>query len=149
MIPRALTCAVLIATLGGCATPGPPGAVSVADVVRNIHAWNGTVVSVEGWLGECEGLDCGLFSSLVDARLVAARGNGDPRWLDVLKHSLSIGYDKRFDRQAAPLQFRHVIMVARVSDDCRDPPATTICVDRVDDLRPVAIHAATLREHVN
>jgi hypothetical protein len=149
MIRRALSCAALFGMLGGCATPIAADAVSVPDVIRNIHAWNGTVVTVEGWLGTCAGLDCGLFSSLADARLVAARGNGDPHWLGALKRGLSIGYSERFDRRAAPLQFHHVIVVARVSDECRDPPPTTICVDRVDDLWPIAIHAATPREHVN
>jgi hypothetical protein len=149
MILRVVSPAVLLCALGGCATPVPPAAVSVDEVIKNIHAWNGTVVMAEGWLGECAGLDCRLFSTLADARLVAARGNGDPRWLDALKRSLGIGYNERFDRQAGPLQFHHVIVVARVSDECRDPPSTTICVDRVADLRPISIHAASSREHVN
>jgi hypothetical protein len=149
MIGREFLCAALFGTLGGCVTAVPAEAVSVADAIKNIHAWNGTVVTVEGWLGQCEGLDCGLFSTLADARQVAGRGDGDPHWLEASKRGLSIGYDPSFDRQAAPLQFRHVTVVARISDECRDPPPTTICVDRVDDLRPISIHAATPREHLN
>jgi hypothetical protein len=51
-----------------------------------------------------------------------------------------------FDWRAKSLQFQHVIIRARVSDECRDPTGKIACFDRADDLQPISIDAAPSAE---
>jgi hypothetical protein len=133
---RFLPLAAILA-LAACAKPVPTENVSTADVIDNIHAWNGKVVTVEGWLGECQGYNCGIFPALTDARVVVSGNYQTDEWRDAMNRSLSIGSADGFDETAAPLQFKRVRLKARVNDECW--PAN--CTDRANILEPISIEA--------
>ena len=128
-----------LALLVGCAPPVPNTAVSVREAVDHIHAWNGKDVIVDGWLGNCRGMDCALYPTLADAQLVS-QGSGSAAWDEAMDRRLSIGADKEFDRLAAPLQFAHVRIGGRLNDICRS--WMTSCTDRVPDIQAISINLA-------
>jgi hypothetical protein len=136
---RSLVLAAILA-LAACAKPVPSGNVSTTDLIDNIHAWNGKIVTVEGWLGECAGYNCGIFPTLIDARVVASGDYQSDEWGDAMDRGLSIGSADGFDESAAHLQFERVILKARVNDQCW--PAN--CTDRANVLEPISIEAAPL-----
>jgi hypothetical protein len=124
-------------TVGGlvsCSSPPPPSSpVQVGQLIENIHAWNGKQITVEGWLGKCEGYECAIFPDPKHAS-----GGTVEDW----KTGLSIGSPldfkeapADFDERAAPLQFRHVLLKARVNDRC----FPNGCTDRADILQPIDI----------
>ncbi len=137
--------AILGILISGCEKSATKNVTNVADVIANIHKWNGKTVVIEGWLGECGGYDCGLYQSLEDARTVA---NGDYKttsWSEAMGRRLGIGYDETFDGNAYFLQFKPVILQARVSDECR---RESTCFDRAPDLSPISIRLNyTKKEH--
>ena len=137
---------VSVTLMGGCAPPVPNAAVSVTQAAKHIHAWNGNDVIVDGWLGNCQGLDCGLYPTLADAEMVA-QGTTSDAWDKAVDRRLSIGSNREFDRTAAPLQFKHVQVRGRLNDVCRG--WMTSCTDRVPDIQPRSITLASNSDKVN
>ena len=112
----------------------------VNEVLVNVDALNGKTVRVSGYLGVCEGYDCGLFQ---DKRHIE---NTD-RWLTSLRSGksgdhpgdwLGVGGSPEFDATAKPFNHSYVVITARVSNQCRfqGKPA---CTDRAEDLIPLKI----------
>ena len=128
---------VPLAILAGCAKPVPKTPVLVTDVVDNIHAWDGQTVTINGWLGVCEGLSCLLHASLDDAVIVISPVSDKGEYLAAMDRSISIGSDKKFDAAAAPLQFSEVTVRGIVSDECHG--WMVICIDRASDIYPISI----------
>lgn len=112
--------------------------VSVEQVTQNIHAWDGQIVTVSGWLGKCRGLDCAIYATLDDARSIGPIYESND-YQAAMARRLGIGFDAEFDRKAAPLQFRKVRVRGRVSDECR---GDNICTDRAPDIHPISIEPA-------
>ena len=117
----------------------PADAVSVSEAVGKIYKWNCKEVTVVGWLGTCGGLDCGIFQTLEDARLVERGDSNSSKWSELVNRSLSIGYAENFDDEAQPLQFKYVIIRGRLSDECR---REITCFDRAAEFVPSSIHPA-------
>jgi hypothetical protein len=131
---KAFILTAAMAILGGCVSVPRSNSLAVEEVVQNIHAWDGREV----WLGKCRGLDCAIYASLDDARRIGPiYDNGD--WRAVMARSLSIGFDKDFDKRAAPLQFKKVRLRGRISDECS---GDNICTDRAPDIYPISIEPA-------
>lgn len=99
---------------------------TVADIRRNINAWDGKTVQVEGWLGYCADYQCAIFDTELDARSDS---------LDAWDRGLSIGDSPAFDAKAVKLQFSRVLLKAEVNNDCFQ----NFCTDRADLLRPIEI----------
>lgn len=127
-----------LASVAGCAKPVPNGPVVVTDVIENIHYWDGEIVTVRGWLGQCQRLSCVLYSSLSDAIIVASQ-RPDHAKLSATIDAISIGSNIAFDQAAAPLEFSQVIITGRVSDECRG--WTVDCLDRASDIHPISIRS--------
>jgi hypothetical protein len=125
-----------LALVSSCAKAVPKGAVSVADIIDNIHAWDGETVTVHGWLGQCQKLSCVLYASLSDAIIVESQ-RPDQAKLSAAIEGVSIGSSKTFDNAAAQLQFSEVIIRGKVSDECRG--LFVDCTDRGPDLYPISI----------
>ena len=123
--------------LAACSLSPPEGAVTVEQVRKNIFLWDGKNVQVSGWLGECGGLDCGLYQTLEDAKLVSAGDYHSDAWKAAMRRRLSIGYDENFDLVAGFFQFQRVIVTGRVNSLCSRPDIG--CTDRADDIRPISI----------
>ena len=126
-----------LAMVSSCAKEVPDKPVSVADVVDNIHAWDGKIVTVVGWLGTCQGYDCGLYPTMRDAEIVATISSDNGGWKIAMGRRVSIGFDEEFDRAAGPLQFSKVSIRGKVSDECRG--LFVGCTDRASDLYPISI----------
>ena len=97
---------------------------TVKQVIENHEDLNGKLVTVSGWLGECQRLSCPLY----DSREEAQKAN---------PYFLSIGGDYWFDfltRGKSPSQ---ITLRGRVNSRCIDE--ITLCTDRSDDLVPVQI----------
>lgn len=127
----------LVFAVTGCAKPAPLMPVSVQDVIDNIHAWNGKIVTVDGWLGKCGGLDCHIHPTLADAKTIALIDYSNDAWKGAMDRAVGIGYDSKFDQTAEPLQLTRVLLKARVSDRCRG--WFVGCTDRAPDLTPISI----------
>jgi len=107
-------------------------------MLKSIHALDGETVKVRGYMASCAGYDCGLFASEQahkDFWRVVENQSGNQDLPDFL----SIGYDEEFDRKAAPLMGRYVVVTGRVHDECRDLLGQPQCTDRAPDLEPIAI----------
>ncbi len=126
-----------LAFVAGCTKQAPDKPVLVADVIENIHAWDGQFVTVVGWLGTCEGYDCGLYSTLADAKIVAMDSGSMAKWKAAMDRRVSLAFDRKFDQAAKPLQFQQVSIRAKISDECRG--LMTGCTDRAPDIYPVSI----------
>jgi hypothetical protein len=122
--------------ISACATTHFDAVVSVADVLKNIHSWNGRTVTVEGWLRNCGGYDCGLYQSLEDARIVERGDDSSAVWLQAMDRRLSIAHDETFDAQVAGMKFQKIRLKAGVSDRCHK--RFVVCTDRAPDLQPIS-----------
>ena len=111
--------------------------VTVEDVNDNIRSWDGQIYRVTGWLGRCEGLDCALYPTLDDARIVASDDYDRAVWSRAMDRRLGIASMGDFDDRAAPYQFQEVELTALVHDQCRGWQSG--CTDRVPDLIPFDI----------
>ena len=131
--------------VGGCSEGSPSdevsiaqdGVVSPAEVGANINRWNGHIVTVEGWLGRCEGLDCLLYTNPSDREVLEQDGEWSSKQERALRRTLSIGASHSFDAAAFPLQFSQVRIRGRVNDMCW--PAR--CSDRAPDIEPLSIQS--------
>ena len=128
--------ALILVTSGGCTLSPPNAPVTPADVLQNIHTWDDEEVTIIGWLGNCRGHDCGIYSTLKDAKTVARYDYDRDAWRDAMDRRLSIGFDKNFDKMAESLQFHRVKLRGRVSNECR---GWTGCTDRAPDIYPISI----------
>ncbi len=138
---RASFALIGLALLAGCVEQPPIGPkVTTADVIANIHAWNGKEVLVTGWLGQCQRYDCGLYPTLSDAKLVEEGSSGSPEWMTAMDRRLSIGPGKAFDRRAQGLAMKEVIVRATITDQCRQRDQGSSCLDRAGDLIPVQVY---------
>ena len=136
--------------LSSCALAAPDEALTVAEVLADISAkeskLDGKVVEVTGWLGECGGYSCGLFSSLEDAKIVARfRELPDEEWMPAFDRSLRIGANSAFDTPAMLMQFSEVVIRGEINAAWKAPPDENgnqfVCFDRCNDIRP---HSITL-----
>ena len=143
---RATTVPILLVSLTGCAEASPTadgenelvGIVTPAQVGANIHDWDGQIVTVEGWLGRCEELNCMLYSDPADRRILEQGGEWSTAQEHALRRTLSVGADDTFDASALPLQNSRVRIRGRVNDMCW--PAN--CSDRAPDIEPLSIQPA-------
>lgn len=133
----------MLAMVTGCTKQVPNKPVSVTDVVDNIHDWDGEVVTVYGWLGQCQRLSCVLYSSLSDAIIVASQRPEQAKRIAAID-GVSIGSDEKFDRAAARLEFSQVIIRGKVSDECHG--WTVDCMDRASDIYPISITSYPLKK---
>jgi hypothetical protein len=104
-------------------------------------------VLVEGWMGECKPLNCHIFDTLAEARMVAKGNPKSAEWNQALDNSLGIGDALNFDELADPLQFQEVQLFGRLSDRCRK--LLVGCTDRVADIQPAAIGLAAKYKKAN
>ncbi|WP_299194207.1 hypothetical protein [uncultured Erythrobacter sp.] len=145
---RAVAFAGLSLMLGGCALSKPDDVYSVEEVLADISSsqseLDGKTVSVHGWLGECYGTNCAIFSNLEDAEKVAAyRELPDEEWMPAFDRSLSVGSNDGFDASALLMQFNEVVIVGEINAQWRKPPDESGiqfgCLDRCDDIRPQSV----------
>jgi len=104
------------------------GVVSVPDLVEHAADFQGRIVEVHGWMGECQPLGCFIHATQVGA---------GRHMLDADHHEwISIGAASRdFDKKATALRGQFVGIRARFDGTCLDDK-TTICLDRVAELQP-------------
>lgn len=136
--------------LSGCSLGVPDEAYTVEEVLADISAedseLHGKVVDVTGWLGECGGTNCAIFSTLDDAKVVGSyRELPDEEWMPASDRGLRIGGNDTFDSRAVFMQFSEVVVRGEINAAWKAPPddSGTIfgCFDRCDDIRP---HSITL-----
>jgi hypothetical protein len=108
-----------------CVSLRSAGAVTVPEITSSIAQFDGKTVRMRGWLDVCQDLSCGLFASK-EAAIERQYG----------EHMLSIGSTPEFDDEAVGRGPAEVVIVARMSADCR---TKYVCMDRAHDLRPIAI----------
>jgi hypothetical protein len=112
--------------------------VQLEEVRANLAEWDGRIVTVEGWLLECEALDCHVVPSRDDLVLLTNACPGD-KCDDALeafeKRAVSVGSDEGFDQAAKALQGKHVLITATVNASAWRHR----CLDRCDALQPVSI----------
>ncbi|MXO94834.1 hypothetical protein GRI34_00190 [Erythrobacter aquimaris] len=134
--------------LGGCAFSAPADAYTVAEVLEDISSedskLDGKVIEIIGWLGQCGGNNCAIFSSLEDARKVAAYDElPDEEWMPAFDRGLGIGGNDAFDDRARLMQFSEVVIRGEINATWKVPPdesGTSFgCFDRCDDIRPHSI----------
>jgi hypothetical protein len=120
------------------------------EVVKDIDKLNGRTVSVTGYLADCSGYDCVLFTDEKQAELArswmirfqAAAKAHKPfteRPIDSwYVNSLGIGSGNEFDQKAAPFRHSYVLITGKVTNRCRwkGEPG---CTDRSTDLEPLSI----------
>ncbi len=145
---RLAAIAAISLALGGCALSAPDDAYSVEEVLADISAeeskLHGQVVEVTGWLGECGGTNCAIFSTLEDAKIVASyRELSDEEWMPAFDRGLGIGGNDAFDSRAVFMQFSEVVVRGEINAAWKAPPddsGTSFgCFDRCDDIRPQSI----------
>ena len=126
--------------LSGCNPIAPAGpALTPPEVIADIHRLNGKVVHVEGWLGECNSLDCGLYASLEDAEIVEKNDWHSLEWKAAMDRRLSIGPSPSIDFfWSYILAKRKVTIRARVSDWCHQK--NRFCFDRATDIDPIQVY---------
>jgi hypothetical protein len=127
-----------------CAGCGPaPKAKPVAEVVPQIRALNGQIISVSGYLGECAGYECRLFvdeagrqefQRAVDRMMRTKELTPWPPHLGI-----GSGKDHAFDRKAKPFTNSYVVITGTITDRCRDERSEPGCTDRSTDLEPTDI----------
>lgn len=132
MTNTAVILLALSTMLLGCPKPVPDHPVSVLDVQKNIHAWDGETVTIDGWLGECRGYDCRIYNSLSDARMADQGDMAKTAWMEAMDRSLGIASNDSFDAEAIKAPFTKIRLKAKVSDKCSG--SSIICLDRVPDL---------------
>lgn len=149
----------------GCAACESERPLTVEQVTRNIHQLNGETVTVAGYLGECFGYECVLYSdkaseqkSVValekfiraakrgerldypgDLSPFAALGIGSGEW--ICEEAKTGKCHSEFDRKAAPFLNSYVLISGEVTDQCRDENGYGGCTDRSTDLKPRSIRA--------
>ncbi len=129
--------AFLAFVLAGCAFSPSDDAISVEEVITNIHELDEKEVRVVGWLGRCGGYDCGLYETLADARVIEQGDHNTKAWSDAMSRRLSVGSANGFDNIAWFFEFQRVEIRGYVDSRCREPGVG--CFDRASELEPVSI----------
>jgi len=120
--------ALLSSNAGAMDAPAPVDTVSVAEAEKNIEAWNGRKVSVQGWLSDpCRGLSCAIFS-------VPVKPGQDWSHVPVL----SIAGRTPVEPVLTANQGREVIITGVLNSVCR-PAGGMICTDRAPDITPISV----------
>ena len=134
--------------LSGCALAAPSDSYTVAEVLADISSeesqLDGKVVKITGWLGECWGNNCSIYSTSEDAELVGSyRELPAEEWLPASHRGLNIGSDEAFDSQALYMQYSKVVITAEVNAQWKKPVDEDGnkfgCLGRCSDLRPKSI----------
>ena len=138
--------AIAAVSLGACAKPAP--SLTVPQVIARIHALDGQVVRVRGYLASCAGYSCSLFVDEAGFRAMKQRigeiqrvtqpGN-TARVTTAEPPVLGIGGFPDFDRKAAPFQNGMVVITGKVTDGCRGSDGRPGCTDRSTDIKPTDI----------
>lgn len=112
------------------AVPADAERMTVKQVIENKDRLDGKIVTVSGWLPECEGLNCILYESpeSTTAGPDSERSN----------YHLGIGDYRVFERKAAGRLPAFVVLRARFHGECV-APSKLICLDRIEDLSGVQI----------
>ena len=118
--------------LAGCNAAEPP-LRTVNEIIAQCDKLMGKTVRAAGYLGNCAGYDCHLFT---DPRGWDAAGPGE-------YPGIGIGSEGSFDRKAAPFQHSYVVITGRVAkDNCTSAGGT----DRSFGIDPTDIRAWTPSE---
>lgn len=122
--------------LVGCSSKPPIDTnrvLSVDTVKQNLDELNGKAVKVAGFLPDCGGYDCSLFSTEQQAKNFWVIAN-DPHRKEKLPEFVEIGSVRGFDEKAAPLAGHYVVVTGRVTTECKSG-----CTDRGPNLIPATI----------
>ncbi len=114
------------AILTACATVEKGEPLTVAEIAPDLLRFHGTVVTVRGWLDECNPYSCGLFQTREEA---TAHHYGE--------HMLSLASRPGFDRRALFRGPAEVIIRGRVDATCRQ--SDIVCMDRASELTPFTV----------
>ena len=134
--------------LGGCALTAPDSAYTVKEVLADVSAehskLDGRSVAIRGWLGQCGGNSCAIFSTLDDAEKVASYHELPvDEWMPAMDRGLSVGGNDDFDQLALFMQFDQVVIYGEVNATWKKPPDESGnsfgCLDRCDDIKPTSI----------
>lgn len=124
--------------------------MSVPEVVNNLDELNGQTVTVGGYLAECGGYNCELFTDHTQIKgyaewwtqfFAAVRRRERPAepppgmWQNVL----NIGSGNDFDRKARNYWNSYVLITGKVTNMCRHSGGEPGCTDRSPDLEPTSI----------
>ena len=151
----AVAFACLSLMLAGCALSKPDNAYSVEEVLADISSaqseLDGRTVSIHGWLGECWGTNCAIFSTLEDAEKVGAYQElPEEEWMPAFNRSLSVGSKDAFDNAALFMQFSEVVIIGEINSTWHKPPDESGnqfgCLDRCDDIRPQSVRKIIFEE---
>jgi hypothetical protein len=142
----ALAFVTLLPLVQACGAPaGEPPLLTVKELVPRIDQLNGRTVRVAGYLAECEGYGCDLYSHEQDLAVwnqVYAKVRERKRfdWPDLPVLGIGSGDDFEFDAAAAPFTNSYVVITGRVNNRCRINGKRG-CTDRSPDLDPINIVA--------
>ena len=147
MISRGLFLAIAGLSLASCDGVAPENAHTVPEVIADLSSeqskLDGKIVAVRGWLGECAGLDCGIYQSLEDARLVESGDYRSTEWLAAMDRRLAVGSSEGFGLVASTMQFSEVVIYGEANAAWLKPVGEDetkfMCLDRCDDIKPHSI----------
>jgi hypothetical protein len=146
-----LSLAWLLPFLGACsAAESSTPLFTVAELEPRIDELNGQTVRVVGYLRECRGYDCTLYSQKSDAdaradavarALAEERQNKQPTSLPEFPEvGIGSGEAFEFDAEAAAFTASYVVITGNVANECRHEGKRG-CTDRSPDLHPTGITA--------
>jgi hypothetical protein len=98
--------------------------LSVNEVISRQAELHGRTIDVRGWLGECFGYTCNLYSDRASA---VAQNHDEPH--------LGVSPAQGFDRRARNLWHSEIILRAHFDRTCLEP----VCTDRPSVLGPARI----------
>ena len=136
---KGLVLCLVVISLIGCSSKTPIDTkriLSVDTVMQNLDELNGKDVKVAGFMPGCGGYDCSLFSTEQQAKDFWVIAN-DRKRKEKLPKFVEIGWVRGFDEKAAPLAGHYVIVIGRVTNECRSG-----CLDRGPNLVPASIALA-------
>ena len=123
--------------VAGCSAAEQP--LALTQLLGQCDAFKGKTVQVGGYLGECAGYSCHLFTGKPGTDPFVAVGSGG-----ISRSDIGIGGDSEaFDRKAASLQNSYVVVTGRIDDDSCDGKGGT---DRSPGLHPTDMRASTEAE---
>lgn len=115
--------------------------MNVEKAVASLDQFEGRTVRVAGYLGQCAGYECVLFSSQGEEQRYA-------EWIANLREMpfqdfkapiLGVGSADDFDRKVAPFVPGYVIITGTLINVCRDANGQPACLDRTTDIIPTGI----------
>lgn len=111
--------------LTGCAFSVPKGAMPVEEVVADLERLNGHEVTIVGWMGDwCGGLDCRVFRSPEDARVLDTWDHDkheiDDRWQAAYDNSINFCWDEtKASLISAFMLKKRVVATGTLDADCK------------------------------